>query len=70
MERKTSKIKEVKTRKVHVCDSCKKSIPTGNIAINASGIAFDDDNKCIPYNFYFCQKCMEEADNEALEGVK
>lgn len=71
MEKKINRLKEVKTRKVHNCDSCKKTISAGNIAMNASGIAFDDNDKCIPYNYYFCQKCMEEVEiDEGEEAYK
>lgn len=67
----TERIKEVKTRKPHLCDSCKKSIPAGSIAQNANGIGFGEDNKCIPYNLYYCQKCMDEAEiDEGEEAYK
>lgn len=67
----TCKMKEVKTRKYHECESCKKPIPIGSIVENASGIAFDDDNKCIPYNYYFCGKCIAEAEiDEGEEAYK
>ena len=67
----TEKTKEVKTRKPHRCDSCNKIIPAGNIAKNANGIGFDEDNRCIPYNLYYCQKCMEDVEiDEGAEAYR
>jgi hypothetical protein len=67
----TYRTKEVKTRKQHDCDSCKKTISAGSIMLHASGISFDDFNKVTPFSFYICEKCLEEASiDEGKEAYK
>lgn len=57
------RIKKVKTRKVHICDSCKKTIPVGSVAENFSGLAVDEDG-AKPFSLYYCPKCIEEDEEE------
>jgi hypothetical protein len=54
------RVKDVKTRVEHECDSCHKLYPKGTRMSHASGIAITDD-EVKPYSIYVCQKCVEEA---------
>jgi hypothetical protein len=68
----TCRNKEVVTRKLHICESCKADIPVGSRVQNVNGIFFEDDG--VPtntFNLYFCSKCMEDAEiDEGEEAYK
>jgi len=61
----TCKIKEVKTRKSHLCNGCNKTIPAGSIAQSISGLASDGT----AYSYYYCQKCVKAAEDDGSEGA-